>query len=156
MGPGTETSRRNMGPGAETPQKEHGTRQPDRKWHHTETPLWTEWHTLLNILPYPKLRLWAVKIPWSAFLIAVKFWKIPRNLKFARFERPGYASTFYTSTSRWIKYSLSFFPAWWQLHHKSHNLTQDPLNRGYARNLINYVYENTLNMYLNTYQTFSL
>ena len=24
--------------------KEHGARQPDRKWHHTDTPLWTEWH----------------------------------------------------------------------------------------------------------------
>ena len=29
----------NMGPWTETPKKEHGTKQPDRKWHHTETPL---------------------------------------------------------------------------------------------------------------------
>ena len=25
-------------PWTENPQKEHGTGQPDRKWHHTETP----------------------------------------------------------------------------------------------------------------------
>ena len=30
---------RNMGPETETPWKEHGTRQSDRKGHHTETPL---------------------------------------------------------------------------------------------------------------------
>ena len=38
--PWTETSplRRNMGPESETPLKVHGTRQPNRKWHHTETP----------------------------------------------------------------------------------------------------------------------
>ena len=37
------------------PWKENGTRQPDRKCYHTEPPpqLWTEWHTLLKILPCP-------------------------------------------------------------------------------------------------------
>ena len=47
------------------PQKEHRTRQPDRMWHHTETPpplLRTEWHMLLKILPCPKHRLRAVII----------------------------------------------------------------------------------------------
>ena len=39
------------------PRKEHGTRQPDRKWHHTETPspLWTD--TGVKTLPCSKLRL---------------------------------------------------------------------------------------------------
>ena len=79
------------------------------------------------------------KISHSAFLIAVKFWKIPRNLKFAKFVSSGDIGTFYTCASRWS------FPTWWQLHHKSYNLTQDPLNRGCARCLFNYVCENMLN-----------
>ena len=53
MGPETETPRKNMGLETETSQKEHGTRQPDRKWHHIETPspLWTKWlaHACENI-----------------------------------------------------------------------------------------------------------
>ena len=31
-------------PRTESPWKEHGTRQPDRKWHHTENPPWTDKH----------------------------------------------------------------------------------------------------------------
>ena len=39
------------------PSKEHGTRQPYRKWHHTESPHeQNDWHKLLKILPCPKLR----------------------------------------------------------------------------------------------------
>ena len=34
----TETPGRNIGPETETPWKKHGTRQPDRKWHHIESP----------------------------------------------------------------------------------------------------------------------
>ena len=71
-GPETETlSGRNMGPETETPQKEHGTRDRDplegiwdqaarQKWHHTETPLWTDKRFWKHYLA-PKLRLRAVK-----------------------------------------------------------------------------------------------
>ena len=38
--------------------KEHRTRQPDRKWHHT--PLRPEWQTRVKTLPCPKLRLCTV------------------------------------------------------------------------------------------------
>ena len=43
---------RNMGPATETPWKEHETRQPDMKWHHTENPSTCEqndWHACENI-----------------------------------------------------------------------------------------------------------
>ena len=59
----TETPRKNMGPG-QRPPKEHGNRQPDRKWHNTESPppcKQNDWRMLLKTLPYPKLRLRAVK-----------------------------------------------------------------------------------------------
>ena len=66
MGPETEASLegtwdqrqrpswRNMGPETETLQKEYGTRQPDRKWHHTKTSSPCEqndWETGVKTLP---------------------------------------------------------------------------------------------------------
>ena len=45
---------RNMGPVAETLSNEHGIRQPDKKWHHTETPSPCEHndrHTGVKTLP---------------------------------------------------------------------------------------------------------
>ena len=50
--------------------------QPDRKWHHTESPppLWTEWHTGVKTLPCPKLRLWAVEMwPLTAVDLALQW-----------------------------------------------------------------------------------
>ena len=59
--PFTETPRRNMGPGTDSLQKEHGTRQSDRKWYHTETPPWTEWLTdRCKNIAFPQLRWRAV------------------------------------------------------------------------------------------------
>ena len=58
--PWRETPGKKMGPGIEIPpQKEHGTRQPDRKRHHTETSTYeqNDWHVFLKILPWPKLCL---------------------------------------------------------------------------------------------------
>ena len=51
-------------PWTESPQKEYGTRQLDRKWHHTDTqrpPV--DRLTTVKTLPCSKLRLWAVVIP---------------------------------------------------------------------------------------------
>ena len=47
-----------------SPPKEHGTRQPDMKWHHAETPSLSceqkDWQTGVKTLPSPQLRLRAV------------------------------------------------------------------------------------------------
>ena len=48
-------------------------REPGRKWHHTETPLWTEWLTC-KLLPSPKLLLQGVTKPLMEHILLRLKW----------------------------------------------------------------------------------
>ena len=81
-------------PWTETLWKEHLTRQPDRKWHHTE-PLWTEWQTCVKTLAYPN-----IKTPYLAIIASNAYQAWGMRTKFRRSKNPIIILSFLT---------LSFF-----------------------------------------------
>ena len=70
--PGGETPWTGTPPGRNTERPSRRNMGRNRKWYHTETPPWPEWQTVLKILPCPKFRMWAVKMPLYIYFLFLK------------------------------------------------------------------------------------